>query len=309
MLALPNSLNTTTERNRKVLVMKDSYLVYPHLYFDVFVSGPPEDQYGFPDFLSKAKCTKANDPLLADVVVFTGGPDVNPMYYGEEPHPKTYFDENRDLADIDLYMKCVENGIPMFGVCRGAQFLHVMNGGALYQDVNHHHGDHTMWDTRTKRLVQRVSSVHHQMVQPEPGMVVLGTSSKSSERWINATDKVTGTMQDVEAFFYRDTLCLGVQGHPEYAGYNEFGLWCLDRMQEFFVDNTDVELRPVNPDGTGTKFHRLKHDVMDNRKLFGVVTDDPSEEDIDENEDAFPDDITEEEAERELKEIIMKGGI
>ena len=72
----------------------------------------------------------------ADLVVFGGGADISPELYGQEPLPQTYFDEDRDTHEIWAYNKCVTSKIPMFGICRGAQFLHAMNGGKLWQDVS-----------------------------------------------------------------------------------------------------------------------------------------------------------------------------
>jgi hypothetical protein len=98
----------------------------------------------------------------------------------------------------------------------------LLNGGKLYQDVDGHNGPHAMWDVNEKEFIQNVSSVHHQMCMDnkEGGMEILGFLTRHLERWLNAKEVEQGGQQsDIEAFFYRDTCCFGVQGHPEYAGY------------------------------------------------------------------------------------------
>jgi len=125
------------------------------------------------------------------------------------------------------------------------QFLHVMNGGSLYQHVDRHYGDHTMFDRKSKKHV-KVSSVHHQAViaNPQGGMVSLAECSESNNRWFNGTkrDEML-TTRDIEAMWYPETGCFGVQGHPEYRGYSQFAVWTCDRLMDCFVTNPDFELR------------------------------------------------------------------
>src|SRR5690554_3184603 len=74
----------------------------------------------------------------ADLVCFIGGEDVQPSLYGEHDHPSTHTNPARDEMEEKLFHYCLNEGIPMAGICRGAQFLNVMNGGKLYQDVDNH---------------------------------------------------------------------------------------------------------------------------------------------------------------------------
>jgi gamma-glutamyl-gamma-aminobutyrate hydrolase PuuD len=72
-------------------------------------------------------------------VVFTGGTDVNPKFYGEERLAITgYPDRRRDENEALWFSHCRANKIPMVGICRGSQFGCVMSGGALYQHVTGH---------------------------------------------------------------------------------------------------------------------------------------------------------------------------
>jgi gamma-glutamyl-gamma-aminobutyrate hydrolase PuuD len=156
-----------------------------------------------------------------------------PFYTAKSPHPTTVCDPKRDEDDIALYLLCLEHGIPMFGVCRGAQFLHVMNGGKLWQHVDRHYGDHRIYDIKKRDFVQKVSSVHHQMVRlnTDNGMELIATNGDARNRWANPTERA-GAKADIEVFFYRDTCCLGVQGHPEYAGLSFLHEMVLDLINE-----------------------------------------------------------------------------
>lgn len=245
----------------RVLIAKDTALDFPELWLEVWLTGTPFEQKQFAEMFARARCYKAKSPETADLVVFAGGEDVNPALYGEMAHSSVHHSESRDKADLDLYKKCYENGIPMFGVCRGFQFLHVMNGGKLYQDVDHHQGQHQMFDKVGRRTINNISSVHHQMVRPFPDMTVIGHVSRSTKRWTNDNNFLTGPAVDIEAAFYRDTCCLGVQGHPEYRGYAEYTSWCLKMIDKFINENPDLTISDVG------RNRRMKPEFMMEREL------------------------------------------
>lgn len=74
---------------------------------------------------------------LFDGVVFAGGFDVDPTFFGEEPHQKlgsTYY--KRDLFEIELLKQSFQKNKPMLGICRGMQLINVGLGGSLYQDLS-----------------------------------------------------------------------------------------------------------------------------------------------------------------------------
>ena len=71
-----------------------------------------------------------------DGLLFTGGEDIAPAYYGEardercqEPDPE------RDLFEIHLARAGLDRRVPVLGICRGLQILNVAAGGTLYQDI------------------------------------------------------------------------------------------------------------------------------------------------------------------------------
>jgi len=246
--------NNNFMNERKVTVVRDTNLVFPELFMEVYVEGDSLEQKAFAEMFIRGRCTKADSPEGADLVVFTGGVDVDPQLYGETKHPATLFNAERDKRDMELYKYCYDNGVPMFGVCRGAQFLHVMNGGKLWQDIDNHVGDHAIYDVKAKRTLQTVSSVHHQacISNKANGMEVIAVSHIARNRWQNERIKVPGQMEDIEAFWYPDTVCFGVQGHPEYRGYYQYLQWTLEKLKELMVENPYLTLqgrcRRLRPD-------------------------------------------------------------
>lgn len=243
-----------------VKIVRDNLLEWPDLWCEVYLAGENEVENALLRnmFAVGGRCREAKTPEEADIVVFGGGVDVDPAMYGELPHSTVYPSRDRDKADSELYQKCYDLGIPMLGICRGAQFGHVMNGGKLFQHVDNHQGEHGMWLTEENRILRRISSVHHQMIIPTSKTRILGvTPGRSSRRYKTPTVYETSKNEDVEAFFYRDTCFLGIQGHPEYSGFTEFRHWVMTAIKEFLVENTDLILVDNN--------RRLKKEIMDKR--------------------------------------------
>lgn len=248
---------------RRVTVVLDHALSYPELYMSVYIEGPKWEQAMFAEMFTRAGCTKAETPAEADLVVFVGGVDVDPRLYNPKSvHKETnYADEAREIRDIQTFIECVEAGIPMLGICRGAQFGHVMHKGSLYQEVDGHYGDHGMWDLRLKERIERISSVHHQMIisNKKNGMELIATANQARNRWVDQKENHKGVQPDIEAFFYRDTLFLGIQGHPEYSGYPEFTVWALNAINDYIYCSPDADW-----DG---KVRRIKQEIRDKRKF------------------------------------------
>lgn len=89
--------------------------------------------------------TPGHDPDLiatyldfADGVIFSGGEDIHPSFYGEIVLEKCgSIDEKRDLFESELFRGALERGMPVLGVCRGMQLIAVALGGSLYQDLSY----------------------------------------------------------------------------------------------------------------------------------------------------------------------------
>ena len=71
-----------------------------------------------------------------DGLIISGGADVNPAWYGEDPVAQLgTVDPNRDLYELKLIKFANDRNVPILGICRGFQLLNVAFGGSLYQDI------------------------------------------------------------------------------------------------------------------------------------------------------------------------------
>ncbi len=71
-----------------------------------------------------------------DALVVAGGSDVDPGAYGADPHPLLgEVRPDRDATELGLVRAALVSGIPVLGVCRGAQVLNVALGGTLHQHL------------------------------------------------------------------------------------------------------------------------------------------------------------------------------
>ncbi len=71
-----------------------------------------------------------------DGLIISGGPDVEPGRYGEEPGPRTtVVRPGRDEAELALFRAAHEAGKPVLGICRGMQLMNVALGGTLIQHL------------------------------------------------------------------------------------------------------------------------------------------------------------------------------
>jgi len=154
-----------------------------------------------------------------DGLIISGGVDVEPSRYGEEPHATVQSPRpERDASELALVNAAAERGLPLLGICRGMQVMAVAAGGALVQHLpdrigstehapaTAEYGMSTVNIAPQSRLASvlgeqvHVSCYHHQGVAAHPGY--------ESVAW--ASD---GTLEAIEAPDGR--FRIGVQWHPE----------------------------------------------------------------------------------------------
>ena len=155
----------------------------------------------------------------AEFVQFIGGPDLDPRLYGEDPHPNTFFDVQRDAASKVLYDLAKEMALPCVGICRGAQYLNVRNGGRLFQHVDGHTlgDDHCMVEVKTQFPVA-VTSTHHQMMIPSSEGEIIATAREATIKesmYLGNVVRYMGDDPDVEVVWYPNSKDLCYQPHPE----------------------------------------------------------------------------------------------
>ncbi|MCB0047103.1 MAG: gamma-glutamyl-gamma-aminobutyrate hydrolase family protein [Caldilineaceae bacterium] len=160
-----------------------------------------------------------------DGVLLPGGEDIDPAHYGEARDPMLGpTDRERDRTEMLLTRWALENGMPILGICRGAQMINVVCGGSLYQDLTTQREDldkHDYLPPKYERFrishqvnvaegsllaaalgsTHEVNSMHHQGVK-ELGNGLRGVAT-SEDGLIEAVE-----MPDLP-------FALGVQWHPE----------------------------------------------------------------------------------------------
>lgn len=171
-----------------------------------------------------------------DIALFTGGEDVFPPLYGERVHKSTCFNLSRDLEEVTLFRQ-MPLDIPKVGICRGGQFLNVMSGGRMYQNVNNHAGQSHLMTVDFDQSQITVTSTHHQMMRPaEHGWIMAYAEDRASFK--ETFDKTYRDNEpgwentDAEVVWYNNTNSLCFQPHPEYSGHKE----CRD----FFFQAIDI---------------------------------------------------------------------
>lgn len=177
----------------------------------------------------------------ANFICFTGGSDVTPSLYNEAAIAETYFDPARDKVEQEIFAEAAMLGKPMIGICRGSQFLTVMNGGKLWQDVNNHAvgSGHEVVDLRDGSIRHNMTSTHHQMMRPPEGAEILAVASRSTVKKSASEELVTDAPvenSDIEVVWYPKTSCLAFQPHPEFAHGD-----CRD----FFLNLVDEYVMPA----------------------------------------------------------------
>lgn len=157
-----------------------------------------------------------------EVLFLTGGDDVHPIFYNEEPKASSMGNDlQRDYIESALLKAADEKGIPVFGICRGMQFINCFYGGNLYQDIetqvknpiNHfcqsdileyHHSIELLNESFLKNIYKTdrllVNSLHHQSVKDV---------AKGFEICAKAKDGIIEAIENKEKKIY------AVQFHPE----------------------------------------------------------------------------------------------
>jgi len=175
-----------------------------------------------------------------DGLLLSGGPDINPRFYGEQPLPELgEVDAGLDRMELEAAKLAFRRDLPILGICRGIQTLNVSLGGTLYQDIPSQVQDSIGHSQKADKSVLTHS------IRIEAG-TLLHSIFKKREVWVNGkhhqaikdlarglTVSARATDSIIEAVEHRSKkFVVGVQWHPE-------GTWSNDiyskRLFEAFV--------------------------------------------------------------------------
>lgn len=161
------------------------------------------------DIFSMDKYPKENN---LDLLIFTGGQDVNPAQYGQAPNGAMGWSDNRDRQELSILKRWASGELKIkkiLGVCRGLQLLNVGFGGTLHQDMEHP-GVHEIKWVRTNPFdsILVVNSLHHQAI------AYLGNATRFAPLILGVEPKT----QIIESVAWGEDV-LAVQFHPEFFGH------------------------------------------------------------------------------------------
>ncbi len=175
---------------------------------------------GIPVILNPFINEKYFNKINIDGILLTGGGDVDPRYFGDNPHKKIRrIDPVRDNFEIKLCKWAIKSRLPVLAICRGIQVLNIAYGGTIIQhldgDIIKHEQESPGWhpshkinisdnnilaDIYDKREIY-VNSFHHQ--------AVLKTGN-GLEIVARAVDGIIESIASSDKYFI-----IGVQWHPE----------------------------------------------------------------------------------------------
>jgi putative glutamine amidotransferase len=158
-----------------------------------------------------------------DGLILSGGPDILPRFYEQEPRPGLgEVNYELDLMELSLAREALDTDLPILGICRGIQVLAAVGGGTLFQDLETElpgclkhrvavdkatlsHQVEVIRPSRLHEIVDEdriwVNSGHHQAVKDLP------------PGWQASAKAADGVIEAME--LPGERFCLGVQWHPE----------------------------------------------------------------------------------------------
>lgn len=184
-------------------------------------------------FTPYGKVNLSSNESNHSLLVLTGGNDVDPRIYGESSiHPYTQPpDPERDTREIEEVMYAWAEGIPVVGICRGAQLLCALHGGFLVQDMEGHAGREHSIVTENAAMV--VNSTHHQMMVPSGHFEWVAWRSQISSFYHDGLGQEIpreylyrdsyNRVIEPEAIWWPETQSLAIQWHPEWLEYGHPG--------------------------------------------------------------------------------------
>ncbi|WP_156299354.1 gamma-glutamyl-gamma-aminobutyrate hydrolase family protein [Streptobacillus canis] len=159
---------------------------------------------------------------MIDGLLVTGGYDVTPSLYGQDPHKllgATLL--KRDVFEMKLIKEVFRLGKPILGICRGLQLLNVTFGGTLYQDISQHEKEVIQHTQKTRFNLPSHFIQIEDVLKDMYGRDEIYVNSYHHQAIDKLADdfKVIAKASDgiIEAIKYKDNknFILALQWHPE----------------------------------------------------------------------------------------------
>ncbi len=158
----------------------------------------------------------------AEGVLLLGGEDLSSVHWGGGEADCTASSPERDAFELAVVRSATARGLPVLGICRGAQLLNVALGGTLIPHVELHRSDSGGITTHRVHFEAAfaqqadwpgeadIASAHHQAIDRlAPSMRAVGYDPAGL----------------IEAAVSEAPPALAVQWHPEFMPDGEVGAW------------------------------------------------------------------------------------
>ncbi len=211
------------------------------LYSALFNEFYPFDIFN-PDFEKKTLEIGESPTRNDGYLIIWGGGDIHPSQYGRSNRGSNVYSvpSERDIEEERMMREAIKIGLPIVGVCRGAQLACAIAGGILVQHVTGHEREHLITTTSGKRILS--SSLHHQLMYPwdVPKFDVLAQATPSrSKVYEGLTDHeelVAAYEPEPEVIWFPTIKALAIQGHPEFMEPKcDFNLYTRGLIDEYLT--------------------------------------------------------------------------
>jgi putative glutamine amidotransferase len=169
-------------------------------------------------------------PLMnrLDGLILAGGGDIDPIHYNGEHHETIYMvDAERDLSELAMVRRVLDDGLPTLGICRGIQVINVALGGTLVEHLPDEVGDEV-----AHRLPPRKPGRHLVAIQPDSRLAgIVATQQVEAASWHHQAIRHTapglsvvahapdGAIEATEADGH--PWLVAVQWHPELTAADD----------------------------------------------------------------------------------------
>ncbi len=187
-----------------------------------------------------------------DGVMFSGGDDIDAIYFGEENIPNlTSLNAERDYYEFMLLRAALNCGVPFLGICRGCQVVNIALGGSIYQDLSSMCSEELLPHsilTNKERPVHDIEVVEGSMLHTIiGGATTIGVNSRHHQAIkdiapplkLCATSK-DGVIEGVEGYPINKIIAL--QCHPENLATDGDSTE-MKRLFSFFVSEAELYRR------------------------------------------------------------------
>lgn len=181
-----------------------------------------------------------------DGLLLSGGIDVDPRYYQEEPHPMLGV-TNPQLDELELALAqwALQEDVPTLGICRGMQLLNVALGGNLFQDLDSQYPGslkHPNWELPRNTLIHTVRIDHGSRIEKILGAHEIKVNSlhHQATKDLGNGVQISGYADDGVAEMMEvpdHRFMVAAQCHPEEL-YDDNPMWV--RLFQAFVDACSI---------------------------------------------------------------------